>query len=128
MSHDDKTAILMMSDPMVLKGLQLLLEDMGFRVIASRHAGELIALASKQTRRPELIILSFEIENGKAGDALIHQLRDIFQQVIPVIQLSPENGTSPTRHVEENVLVLSDQIKPKELRNKINAFVGKELA
>jgi len=128
MSHDDKTAILLMSDLMILKGLQLLLEDMGFRVISDQNAEELLVLVSKLTHLPELLILPFEFDDEKPGDALIYQLRDIFQQSIPAILLSSENAVSPTRYMEEGVLVLSDQIKPKDLRNKICALMGKQPA
>lgn len=116
------------SDPQVLKGLGLLLEDMQFKVSSARHQDELENIKSTQTDCPALLLLSFEFAKDKTGHELVMELRAHFKQSIPAILLSHENGMSRTRFIEEDIIVLSDRIKPKDLRRHISTILTNTLA
>lgn len=116
------------SDPQVLKGLILLLEDMNFNVVSASSHHELKKIRVTQTGCPDLFILPFDFNNGNSGTGLANELRAHFNHRIPAILLSHENGLSHTRFVEEGIVVLSDRTKPKDLRRNITAILGNTLA
>lgn len=128
MDQHKHSAIVLDSDPQVLKGLVLLLEDMQFKVISANHHAELGNIQGAQTDCPALLLLPFEFDHGHSGIELVTRLRTLFEHHIPAILLSHENGFSPDRFVGEDIVVLSDRIKPKDLRRNISTLLINELA
>lgn len=116
------------SDPQVLKGLTLLLEDMEFSVTSASQPNDLVKLQTTHSPGPVLLILPFELNDSKSGIELVKAFRVTFKHQIPAILLSHKNGFSPDRFVDENIVVLSDRIKPKDLRRNITAILEKTLA
>jgi len=122
------SVIVMDSDPQVLKGLVLLLEDMQFNVIPANYQQDLTIPALTQATCPALLVLPFELEDNTSGIELITRLRADFKHHIPAILLSHENGYSPDRFVDEEIVVLPDRITPRDLRHTISTMLTNTLA
>lgn len=122
------SVIVMNRDPQVLKGLVLLLEDMQFKVTSACNEDELENINDTQTDCPALLLLPLELDKGHSGIELVTRLRTSFGQRIPAILLSHESGFGPDHFVYEDIVLLSDHIKPKELRRKISTRLRNELA
>lgn len=116
MSVQQKSVIVMDSDPQVLKGLVLLLEGMMFNVIPAGNQQELENIKNIYTGCPVLLVLPLVFDNSKSGYDLVRGLRAFFGARIPAILISLENGLSHSQSIDQDVLVLSDQVKPKDLR------------
>jgi len=122
------SVIVMDSDPHVLKGLVLLLEDMQFKVTSACDQDELDNITKAQTISPALLLLPIEIDNGNDGIELVTRLRTSFKHRIPAILLSNENDLSTERFVAQDIVVLPDRIKPKDLRRNITTILTNVLA
>jgi len=128
MEQPGQAVIVMDTNPQVLKGLTLLLEGMQFTVIAVSHPDELHKITSSQSTCPTLLLLPFEIIQGKSGMDQVVRIRAAYQHSIPTILLSHENGFRPDHFIGEDIVVLSDRITPRDLRSNIAAILSRELA
>lgn len=126
MQIQKQNVIVMESDPQVLKGLVLLLEDMQFSVISVSSLDTLQKIATKLSASPDLLLFPFEI-TGKSGMVLVKYLRDLFAYRIPAILLSYENEFDPEQFVDEEVVVLSGHVNPTQLRNTIKKIIHSAL-
>lgn len=124
MNIQQKNVIVMDFDPQVLKGLVLLLEDMLFHVIAASNQYELKNIKITYTGMPTLLVLPLVINNGKSGYDLVKELRAIFGSRIPAILFNSESGSSHSQPFDADVLVLSDRVKPKVLRQHIKTMLA----
>ena len=118
----------MESDPQILKGLVLLLQDMQFNVMPASQQDELDNIKATQTDCPDLLILPLEFTNGHSGNVFVSELRTYYKHQIPAILLCPENNISASRFIGKDILVLSDQTRPKELRRNITAIFAMEFS
>lgn len=128
MPAQKNTVIVLNNDPQVLKGLVLLLEGMQFSVISAVHPDELDNIPQTQTDCPALLLLPFEIDRENSGIDRVNRLRTAFQHRIPAILLSHENGFNHDGFIGKDIVVLSDRIKPKELRRHILTILTNTLA
>ena len=124
---DKKSVILMANDPQVLKGLSLLLEDIGFQVFSTYHLYEIEQLINSGFDIPELLVLPFDIDNGQSGADLVHKLRKRLANNMPAILLCTENSLETNQLENENIWFFSDQTKPAILRKKIFQLLDHEL-
>lgn len=124
MSNRQKNVIVMDTDPQVLKGLILLLEDMMFNVISAGNKQQLENIKIICTDSPDLLILPYVFGTRNSGYDLIRGLRAYFDSPIPAILLSSENGSSHSQPIDADVLVLSDQVKPDVLRQHIKTILA----
>ena len=116
--------IVMNSDPLVLKGLALLLKDMDFEVSAVSNDRELEALNKTPTNCPDLLIFQYLVENGTPGISFANRLRGTFAKHIPTILLDSLNSPPDTNPCDAGTMVLSECIKPRVLRQKIGAILA----
>lgn len=124
MALQNKYVIVVDHDPQVLKGLVLLLEDMQMTVKSAGNQQELENIIISSLDCPDLLILPFEFAHGAVGHELIKQLQLDFKHSISTILRSTEHSLTETVTLEDNMFVLSDRIKPDDLRSKIQAFLG----
>ena len=115
-------------DPQVLKGLVLLLEDMQFHVIPATNPHELSRPNITQIDCPTLLVLPFELADNTSGIELVNTLRLAFDYHIPAILLSSDNGYGPDRFVGEEIVVLPERTKPKDLRRTISTILTNTMA
>jgi len=127
MRQQKQNIIVVESDPQILKGLVLMLEDMQFRVTPLHHLNELEKIQTELHDDPVLIILPFEAIDDRTGYEWIMQLREDFQQPIPAILLCHENGLNPDSDIGKDIIVLSDHITPHNLRLSIKTLLVQAL-
>ena len=128
MQIQKQNVIVIESDPQVLKGLVLLLEDMQFSVISAGHMVDLEIMASTLNECPVLLLLPFETDRQPSGIAQVTRLRALFEHRVPAILLSHENDLGPEKYIDDEILVLSERILPKQLRTTILRILDNELA
>ena len=126
MQTNRQIVLVLNSDPQVLKGLMLLLEDMRFQVLPASQWAELENNASKLSGCPALMLLPFETDTHNSGIDLVRKLRLIFNYRIPAILLCHENGHAPEQYIDEEVMVLSYRNSPQQLRNTIMRMLHNE--
>ena len=120
MDNEPQTVILLISDSLFREGLKLLLEDMHFSVSSSGSYLELEKLLHTYTVTPVLLIFPMILDNGKPAIEFVRELRDRFNNCIPVILLRTDNSVNHPKVTDPDLTVLPEQIKPKALRQKIN--------
>ena len=123
MSELKQNVIVMNSDKQVLKGLTLLLQDMNFNVTSASNYHELEDINMTQADRPDLLVFPFIVESGKSSINLVKGLRISFDSQIPTILIKSENVSNDKQTADSNTMVLSDQVKPGVLRQKINEIL-----
>jgi len=121
MSDQQFIVMVMESDPQVLKGLVLLLEDMQLNVISAHNFND---LETVKTIQPDLLILPLEFDGRKSGIDLVSDLRAHFNHQIPAILFCYENGSTHFQTTIEDIVVLSDQMNSKNLRRLIKTILA----
>ena len=124
MCEQKQSVIVMSTDLQVLKGLVLLLEDMELKAIPVSHKEEIVHLHESHPDCAVLLLLPFEFGKGESGFDLVMQLRASYVHCTPAILLSHENCLSPDKYISKDIFVLSNQIKPDNLRRNITAILA----
>ena len=122
MPENVKTALLLNTDPMVRKGMELLLTDMHFNVISSSDTNDLKNKLSNTSIKPDILIFPLLIGNAPSI-YFIRSLRKNYQQKIPAIILNNGVPMHKLFMSDENITVLEDQVKPATLREKISESI-----
>lgn len=123
MQQMQQTVVLFSNDQMLLKGLMLLLEDMGLAVISSSSYQELSNHLLTLTVAPVLLVFPFKLNGRKLAVEFVNEIRERFNCCIPTILLNDEDSFNLYPLVKENTQVLSALIKPDDLRNTIKAIL-----
>ena len=118
-----KTALLLNTDPMVRKGLELLLTDMHFKVISSGIAADLKSKLTNDSIKPDILIFPLLLED-EPSIYFIRSLRKHYQRKIPAIILNHDAPMHKLFMTDENIIVLPDQVKPATLRERISESIA----
>jgi DNA-binding NtrC family response regulator len=123
MSNPQCHVLLIDGDPLVLEGMKLLLQDFHCEVTLIREQRELRTLGVAHPDCPRLIIVPKMLESGTPGERLIYEIRAHYRASIPAIVLATDHSfnTEPVR--QDNILILTDGLNPKRLRNMITELL-----
>ena len=124
MNTTSHTVILMMSDPMFREGLRLLLSDMGFEVVSISSYMALEDILQANIVTPELLVLPQPLDINTSTIDLVRALREKFNRCIPTTIISAENYLFDSHMEDEDIVILPEQIKPKDLRLQICKTLG----
>lgn len=116
MQHESEIIILLIDDELVCNGLTLLLEDMSFHVISAGTYLELQQLLKVNVTTPCLIISN----NEQTTSEIIQGIRKRFNETIPAILFYTDTPSDINLITDSALALLPAQIKPKDLRQKIN--------
>jgi len=116
MQHEPEIIILLIDDELVCNGLTLLLEDMSFHVISACTYLELQQLLKESITTPSLFISN----NEQTAAEIVQGIRKKFNGVIPAILFYTDTPTDINLITDSALALLPAQIKPKDLRQKIN--------
>ncbi|WP_175429601.1 PAS domain-containing protein [Azospirillum argentinense] len=111
-----RLAVLVDDDAIVLMGLQLILTEWGYAVLAAGSADQAIERLSAQTRVPDIVIADYRLREGRIGTEVILRVRERYGSGIPGVILTGETGPDclldATAH---GLTVIHKPVTPREL-------------
>lgn len=90
MSVTKRTILVVEDDPMVLMGLQMILETWGMDVLAAEDLAQV--MERLQAGTPELILSDLRLRAGLTGFDVVEEVREHLGRAIPAIILTGETG------------------------------------
>jgi signal transduction histidine kinase/CheY-like chemotaxis protein len=93
-------AVLVDDDAIVLLGLQSILDDWGYEVLAASSIDQVLDCLRTDTRRPDIIIADYRLRGGRVGTEAILKIRELFGSNIPAVLLTGESGPECARDAE----------------------------
>lgn len=90
MSVTKRTILVVEDDPMVLMGLQMILETWGMDVLAAEDLAQV--MERLQAGTPELILSDLRLRAGLTGFEVVEKVREHLGCAIPAIILTGETG------------------------------------
>jgi signal transduction histidine kinase/CheY-like chemotaxis protein len=86
-------AVLVDDDAIVLLGLQSILRDWGYDVLAAGSTDQALdRLRAKGHRKPDIIVADYRLRGGRVGTEAIVRIRELFDSNIPGVILTGETG------------------------------------
>jgi len=119
-----KLVVVIDDDPFVLAGLEQLLQSVGCETVTttfqSDPATEIMNLAEKCLRRPDLVLVDYGLPYGYSEFDVARDLRAVFGEDLPVVVLISES--SPNWFAVNNECVLPTRLKPRNADDIRAAF------
>jgi two-component system CheB/CheR fusion protein len=113
-------------DPEVRELLELYLNGEGHRTVTAPDGVAALALATRGTVRPDLILADYNLPNGMDGLQVAAKLRDALHRDIPVIILTGDISTGTLGNVARyDCVQLSKPVKLTELTQAIERLLPK---
>jgi signal transduction histidine kinase/CheY-like chemotaxis protein len=85
-------AVLVDDDAIVLLGLQSILRDWGYEVLAAGSTEQALDRLRGDTRKPDIIVADYRLRGGRIGTEAIVRIRELFDCNIPGVILTGETG------------------------------------
>jgi PAS domain S-box-containing protein len=85
-------AVLVDDDAIVLLGLQSILRDWGYDVLAAGSTEQALAGLGTGRRKPDIIVADYRLRGGRIGTEAILKIRELFGTDIPGVILTGETG------------------------------------
>jgi signal transduction histidine kinase len=86
-------AVLVDDDAIVLMGLQSILRDWGYDVLAAGSTDQALErLRATGHRKPDIIVADYRLRGGRVGTEAIVRIRELFESNIPGVILTGETG------------------------------------
>jgi CheY-like chemotaxis protein len=79
-------------DAIVLLGLQSILHDWGYEVLAAGSTEQALERLRTDTREPDIIVADYRLRGGRVGTEAIVKIRELFDSNIPGVILTGETG------------------------------------
>jgi PAS domain S-box-containing protein len=114
---DSRLVLLIDDEPIVLKGLAMVLKGWGYEVLAAGSADEALALLNGASRPPALILADYRLREGRTGTEAIQLIRDLYKAAIPSIIITGDTAPERLREAEASGLsVMHKPVQPPALR------------
>jgi CheY-like chemotaxis protein len=85
-------AVLVDDDAIVLLGLQSILHDWGYEVLAAGSTEQALERLRTDTREPDVIVADYRLRGGRVGTEAVVKIRELFGSNIPGVILTGETG------------------------------------
>jgi signal transduction histidine kinase/CheY-like chemotaxis protein len=85
-------AVLVDDDAIVLMGLQCILRDWGYEVLAAGSTDQALERLRTGIREPDIIVADYRLRGGRVGTEAILKIRELFNSNIPGVLLTGETG------------------------------------
>lgn len=90
-------AVLVDDDAIVLLGLQSILRDWGYDVLAAGSTDQALDRLGTSGRRPDIVVADYRLRGGRVGTEAILRIRELFGSDIPGVILTGETGPECAR-------------------------------
>lgn len=118
------TIMLIDDNPLILKGLELLIVGLELNVIAVTCEGAAVA-ALGDGPAPALIISDWHLAGGRTGGQAVSRIRQTFGRDIPAIVVTADTSQENLEAIRPlNCMVLHKPIEPEQLKDAIQKILA----
>ena len=122
-----KTVVVIDDTPLVLDGMDSLLRNWGFRVVAAESCDQALVRLAEHNELPSLIVSDYHLPDGRSGIEVIEQMRDAFDTSIPAFLVSGDTGPELLHRARaKGYFLLHKPVDPMRLRVVLNQLLGPE--
>ncbi len=122
MAVTNRTILVVEDDPMVLMGLQMILETWGMTVLAAEDMPQVLERLDEGT--PEMILSDLRLRAGLTGFEVVERVRAMLGHHVPAIILTGETGKAELAEGQRrNLTFLHKPIQAEPLKAAIAAAV-----
>ncbi|RUQ74168.1 response regulator [Azospirillum doebereinerae] len=123
MEPQERLAVVIDDEAIILAGMEIMLETWGFRVVAAEDA--VTALKALETApSPAVIVSDYRLRNGGTGVDAVRALREAAGATVPAIILTGDTGAALVADAQRDGLtILHKPVLPAELRREIDRLM-----
>ncbi|KAA0583211.1 response regulator [Azospirillum sp. B21] len=119
-----RLAVLVDDDAVVLLGLQTVLTEWGFRVVAADGPDRAMDRLEALDRAPDIVIADYRLREGRVGTEVIRRVRERYGEEIPAMILTGETGIDTLADVSAHgVAVLHKPVTPRQLQAEVDRLL-----
>ncbi|MDA8230013.1 MAG: PAS domain S-box protein [Magnetospirillum sp.] len=109
--------LLIDDEPVVLKGLALMLQAWGYEVVSAGSTAEAVDALSRDHRPPSIILADYRLREGHTGTEAVRLIRELFHTAIPSVIITGDTAPERLREAEASGLsIVHKPIQPQALR------------
>jgi len=113
----NRVVVLIDDEPIVLKGLSLVLQSWGYQVLAATSEAEAMEQLAAIETPPSVIVADYRLREGHTGTEAVAHIRDYFSVPIPSIIITGDTAPERLREAEASGLsILHKPVQPPALR------------
>jgi CheY-like chemotaxis protein len=122
---NERLAVVIDDDAIVLLGLQAMLNEWGYEVLGAMSAQQAVEKLRTVNQQPDVILADYRLRDGKVGTDAILAVRDIAGAAIPAIVITGETGAECQRDVAQHGFALMHKpVTPRQLSGAIERFLS----
>jgi CheY-like chemotaxis protein len=111
-----RLAVLVDDDAIVLMGLQAILAEWEFEVLAAGSTDQALEKLRQAGRRPDIVIADYRLRDGRVGTEAIVKVREMVGAAVPGVILTGETGTECQQDAAAHgLLIVHKPITPRQL-------------
>ncbi len=112
-----RVVVLIDDEPIVLKGLSLVLQSWGYQVLAATSEAEAMEQLAAMQTPPSVIVADYRLREGHTGTEAVAHIRDHYAAPIPSIIITGDTAPERLREAEASGLsILHKPVQPPALR------------
>jgi signal transduction histidine kinase/ActR/RegA family two-component response regulator len=120
----DLTVLTVDDDPMVLTGLELILQSWGCTVVPATNMREVFAMLDGLSKAPDLILTDLRLAGNVSGFDVIDRVRRLYKRAIPSVVLTGETAQNTLIDGQNRgCAFLHKPIHPDDLRHVVEEAV-----
>ncbi|TWA87178.1 PAS domain S-box-containing protein [Azospirillum brasilense] len=113
---EERLAMVIDDDSIVLLGLQAILREWGYEVLIAGSGEQAVDKLRSVSRKPDIIIADYRLREGKVGTDAILDIRRLFDSEIPAIVVTGETGPECQRDaVRHGFGLMHKPVTPRQL-------------
>ena len=117
---DGKFAVLVDDDAIVLLGLQMLMKQLGYKVLIAASTEQAIGQLREVASKPDIVVADYRLREGKVGTEAILRIRELFGTEVPGIILTGETGAECEQDAASHGLrIIHKPVTPRQLEAAI---------
>ena len=117
---DGKYVVLVDDDAIVLLSLQMLMKQLGYKVIIAASTEQAIRQLREVASKPDIVVADYRLREGKVGTEAILRIRELFGTEVPGIILTGETGAECQQDAASHGLrIIHKPVTPRQLEAAI---------
>ncbi|MEK0083283.1 ATP-binding protein [Benzoatithermus flavus] len=120
-----RLAVLVDDDAIVLLGLETMLEDWGYEVLAAGSTEQALANLEAKGQRPDVVLADYRLREHRVGTEAIVKIRERFGAKIPGILVTGETGPECARDaMRHDIAIAYKPVTPDQLGNVLERLLA----